>query len=151
MTTPQEKITQLPAASTPINGTVLFEGVQGTTNVKVSSQNIWDAAPPPSGLLPVTQQAGTSYQFAASDAQTMVEFTNPSAINATVPNNSTTPIPIGSTINVAQDNTGTLTIVAAGGVFIKSYLNHLSLAGQQAGATLYKTGTNTWRLFGTLA
>lgn len=151
MAQPQKKIPQLNPASLPINGTLLFEGDQGGASVKVSIQNILDIIPTPSGLLPVTQQSGTSYTFALGDAQTMVEFTNAAAVSATVPNNGTVAFPIGSTINIAQDNTGTVTVVAAGGVTIKSYLNHVSLAGQQAAATLYKTGTNTWRLFGTLA
>lgn len=150
-TQPQKKIPQLNAASLPITGTLLFEGDQGGNSVKVSIQNILDIIPVPSGLLPVTQQSGTAYTLTASDAQTMVEFTNPAAIGVTVPNNGSVPIPIGSTVNIAQDNTGTVTVIADSGVTIKSYANMLALIGRNAGATLYKTGTNTWRLFGNLA
>lgn len=151
MTQPQKKIPELNAPSLPIGGTVLFEGDQGGDSVYVSAQNIWDAAPVPSGLLPITQQSGTSYVFALVDAETMVEFTNASSIGATVPNNNTVAFPIGTTINGAQDNTGVVTISAAGGVTIKSYTNLVSTAGQNAVFTLLKTAANTWRLFGILA
>lgn len=150
MTQPQEKITQLPAAAT-FTGSELFELVQNNANVKGMLSSILALIPPPSGLLPITQQSGTSYQFVLGDAQTMVEFTNSSAISVVIPDNSTVAFPIGTTISIAQDNTGAVTVSSGIATTIKSYANLVSLAGRNAAATLLKTSTNTWRLFGTLA
>jgi len=70
-----------------------------------------------------------------------------------VPNNTSYPFAIGDAVTIVQDNknASNYTVISAGdGVTIYSYNSSLSLAGNYAGATLIKKGTNDWYLFGNL-
>jgi len=66
----------------------------------------------------------------------------------TIPTNATAAFPIGSTIDLYQNNTGQLSIAAASGVTIRSRGGALKLYGQYAMASLRKLDTNTWILTG---
>lgn len=70
-------------------------------------------------------------------------------ITVTVPTNATLALPIGYQTNIAAINTGKVTISPAGGVTVISDGSLLSIKSKTAG-TLYKIGTNTWLLWGTL-
>lgn len=95
-------------------------------------------------------QSGTSYTLALTDVGKMVTLTNAAAITLTVPTNATVAIPVGSRIDIAQGGAGQVTVGGAGITF-KSFNSLLKLAGNGAGGTLWKQGTNTWYLFGQLA
>jgi hypothetical protein len=98
----------------------------------------------------VNSQTGTSYQFVMADAGKLVTFTNAAAVTAFIPLNSTTAFPINTQIDLASFGAGKVTISAAGGVTITSFASYKALAGQYAGGTLVKTGTDTWWLVGNL-
>jgi hypothetical protein len=85
-----------------------------------------------------------------TDAYTVIRTNVATANNLTLRLNAATTFPIGSQITIEQWGTGQTTIVAESGVTINSYLSAKKIAGQYAGATLYKTDTNTWWLFGNL-
>lgn len=91
-----------------------------------------------------------SYTLAVSDAGKVVEMNVGSANNLTVPLNSSVAIPVGSSIDIIQYGAGQTTIVAAGGVTIRSKEGSLKLTGQYSGATLYKRGTDEWVVVGDL-
>jgi hypothetical protein len=91
-----------------------------------------------------------SYGLVSADAGKIVEMNVGSANNLTVPTNASQVIAVGTIIDILQFGAGKTTVVAAGGVTIESLSGNLSLAGQYAGATLYKRGTDDWVLVGNL-
>lgn len=92
----------------------------------------------------------TSYTLVSGDAGKAVEMNVGSANNLTVPTNASVAFPIGTIISVYQYGAGQTTVVAAGGVTVRSALT-LKLRKQYAGATLQKRGTDEWYLTGDLA
>jgi hypothetical protein len=91
-----------------------------------------------------------SYSLVLSDTGKMIEMNSASANNLTVPLNSSIAFPIGTSIDVLQYGAGQTTIVATGGVTIRSSGNKLKLTGQYSAATLYKRGTDEWVAIGDL-
>ena len=80
----------------------------------------------------------------------MVIGASAGALTFTVNTNGITPITTGSQILVARGGAGALGITGAGGVTINSALGYLNLNNQYSGATLVKSATDTWYLFGDL-
>lgn len=142
-----QKISALSAAAS-LAGTEKVPILQSGATVETSVQAIANLA---STGMAVTQQSGTSYALLIGDAGTKVQFTNGSAIALTIPTNASVAFPIGTNIIIMQSGAGVVTVNAAGGVTLNSYLNKVSTAGQFAQATLTKDATNTWSLVGTLA
>jgi outer membrane protein assembly factor BamB len=95
-------------------------------------------------------QVGVTYQFALSDIAKMVTFNNALPVLVTVPDDITVPFPVGTQIDCSQAGVGKVTFVGAVGVTIHSKGGNLSIAAQWVGATLIKTATDTWILFGDL-
>ena len=97
-----------------------------------------------------TSAQTASYTLALTDNSDLVEISNASANNLTVPLNSSVPFPIGSQINILQTGAGQTTIVATSGVTINSTPG-LKLRAQWSAATLIKRGTDTWVAVGDLS
>ena len=91
-----------------------------------------------------------SYTLVLADASKIVETNVGSANNLTVPLNSSVAFPIGTEIAVLQYGSGQTTIVATGGVTLRSKSNALKISGQFAGCTLVKVGTDEWYVVGDL-
>jgi hypothetical protein len=72
------------------------------------------------------------------------------AANLTVPPNSSVAFDIGTMITIVRTGSGTVAVVAGSGVTINSKDSNLEIDGQYAAATLMKTATDTWALFGAL-
>ena len=102
------------------------------------------------GAIPPNAQTGTTYTLALSDANTLVTLSNAAAITMTVPPNSSVAFPIGARIDLAQIGAGQVTVAQGAGVTVNATPG-LKFRAQYAGATLFKTATNTWLLFGDLA
>ena len=90
-----------------------------------------------------------SYTLALVDANTIVEMNVGTANNLTVPANSGVPFPIGTVIEVYQLGAGQTTVVADGGVTIRTP-DTLKIDGQYATAALRKRATDEWVLDGRL-
>ena len=100
----------------------------------------------------VTVNAQTAnYTLALTDAGKLVTMSVGSACTLTVPPNSSVAFAAGVAIAVAQVGAGQCTITAGSGVTINSFGGALKIAGQYAGAQLYKTGTNSWLAIGNLS
>jgi hypothetical protein len=99
----------------------------------------------------VTTQTGTSYTFALTDANTLVRFTNGSAVAATIPPNSSVAFDTGTVLNIEQASTGAVTFTAGSGVTLEfpAALTAATL-DQYAVAAAIKRDTDTWLLFGRL-
>lgn len=103
------------------------------------------------GYRPINAQTGTTHTLVLGDSGQLVTLSNASAITLTVPTNASVAFATNTEIDLAQLGAGQVTIAAAGGVTINSYGGNPKLTGQYAGATLKKTGTNTWLLIGNLS
>jgi len=93
-------------------------------------------------------QTVTTYNLVLTDAHKTVTLTNGSAIDARIPLNSGTAFPIGTRIELIQGGAGQVTVAPTGGVTLNSSGGKTKLAAQYAVATILKTDTNTWYLFG---
>jgi len=91
-----------------------------------------------------------SYSLLLADRGKLIQMNVASANTLTVPLESSINFPIGSKIDVTQFGAGATTITAAVGVTIRSFSAFLKLAGQYAGCTLVKIGTNEWHCYGNL-
>jgi hypothetical protein len=91
-----------------------------------------------------------SYSLVLADRGKLIQMNVASANTLTVPLDSSIPFPIGSKIDVTQYGAGATTITATVGVTIRSFSAFLKLAGQYAGCTLVKIGTNEWHCYGNL-
>lgn len=139
--------TYAPLASPALSGTPTAPtAAAGTDTTQVATTAFVQNA-----VKTVTTNAQTaSYTLAVSDAGKVVEMNVASANDLTVPLNSSVAIPVGSSIDIIQYGAGQTTIVAAGGVTIRSKEGNLKLTGQYSGASLYKRGTDEWVVVGDL-
>jgi hypothetical protein len=97
-----------------------------------------------------TNAQTASYTLVLADKGKLVEVSNASANNLTVPLNSTVAYPVGAQINILQTGAGQTTVVATGGVTINATPG-LKLRAQWSSATLIKRATDTWVLVGDLS
>lgn len=99
----------------------------------------------------VTTSAQTaSYTLVLADAGKVVEVSNASANNLTVPPNSSVAFPIGTQITVVQTGAGQTTIVAGAGVTVNAAGGYLKVASQWSAVTLVKRASDTWVAIGAL-
>ncbi|KQV04830.1 hypothetical protein [Devosia sp. Root105] len=95
--------------------------------------------------------AGTSDTFVAGDAGGFVYSNSTSPTTFTIPPNSSVAFPVGTTvINVGQGNTGELSIAPGAGVTLISVSSKRKLSNLYSAASIIKTGTDVWWLFGDL-
>jgi hypothetical protein len=102
-----------------------------------------DSSVAASNLVAVNAQT-TNYTLALSDANKAVEVTSASATTVTVPLNSAVAFPIGSVVEVDRLGTGSVTLVATGGVTIRYASSTLALRAQYSALTIRKQATDTW-------
>jgi len=98
----------------------------------------------------ITNAQVASYTLVLADKDKLVEISNASANNLTVPPNSSVAFPVGTQIRILQTGAGQTTVVAGAGVTINSTPG-LKLRAQWSSATLIKRATDTWVLIGDLA
>ena len=97
-----------------------------------------------------TNRQTASYTLVLADRGKLVEMNVATANNLTIPLNATVAFPIGTQIDLSQYGAGQTTVVATGGVTIRSTNSWVKLNAQYAAATLIKIGTDEWYLFGNL-
>ena len=102
------------------------------------------------GAIPPNAQTGTTYTLVLADANKLVTLSNASAITMTVPPNSSVAFSVGTRLDLAQIGAGQVTVAQGAGVTV-SATPGLKFRAQYAGATLIKTGTDAWLLFGDLS
>ena len=95
-------------------------------------------------------QQTASYTLVLSDADKVVEISNASANNLTVPPNSSVAFPVGAELTVLQTSTGQTTITPGSGVTINGTPG-LKLRAQWASAVLIQRSANSWVAIGDLS
>lgn len=91
---------------------------------------------------------GGNYTFTAADAgkYKASKTSDTAAVTWTIPTNASVPMPIGTTIGIAQWGTGQITIVGAAGVVLRAPGGATSIALIYGGGRLIKRFTDTWWL-----
>ena len=132
-----------------IDGAYAAQGIQGIQGLQGASiQGIQGIQGFPF-IVSANRQAA-SYTLLLSDAGKLVEMNVGTANNLTVPLNSTAPFPLNTIINIVQYGVGQTTIVATGGVTLRSANNWLKINARYGAVTLVKIGTDEWYVFGNL-
>jgi len=98
-----------------------------------------------------TNRQTASYTLVLTDRGKLVEMNVATANNLTIPLDSAVAFPIGTQLEIAQYGAGQTTIVATGGVTIRSASGNLKIASQYVAISLIKIGTNEWYCFGNLS
>lgn len=96
------------------------------------------------GSLVVFAEKTDSHTLVLTD--TALAMNKATALNLTVPPNSSVAFPIGTVLYVKRTGVGILTIVAGVGVTVTGSSGGLTDPGQNVVMTLIKTGANTWDL-----
>ena len=89
-----------------------------------------------------------NYTLSLTDLNNMVTINSSSGKTITIPINSSVPFPVGSKILVTQMGAGQITFLTDVGVILNSADAANKTKTQYSVATLIKTDTNTWLLFG---
>jgi len=92
----------------------------------------------------------SSYTLVLSDADKLVEMNVATANNLTIPLNSSVAYAIGTQIDVVQYGAGQTSILATGGVTIRSTNSWLKINARYGAVTLTKVGADEWYLWGNL-
>ena len=141
----------LKAPSSGINATAIADGSVTSTEfqyINTLTSNAQTQLDTKSAKLITTNRQTSSYTLVIGDADKLVEMNNASANNLTIPLNATVAYATGTQILLSQYGAGQTTVVATGGVTVRSSGGKLKLTAQYSGATLIKIDTNEWYLFG---
>lgn len=113
----------------------------------------WSRAGDAAVLSPQTIKSETTdpYTLVLADAEKWINVGGSGAMTVTIPLNATVAFPIGTHIDFWNVGAVTIDFLATGGVTIQSDSSFLNLADQYTGASLVKTATDTWALFGKLS
>jgi len=95
----------------------------------------------------VNNQTGTAYTLVLTDRNKIVTMSNVSNSTLTVPPNSSVAFPIGTYIEIMNQNTGDVTITPGSGVTLRSPAG-LKMTDQYSTAGLRKIGTDEWQVMG---
>jgi hypothetical protein len=96
------------------------------------------------GLYPATNRQTTDYTLVLADDGKTVEMNSAGSVNLTVPANASVAFPTYTQISIAQYGAGQVSILAAGGVTLRSSSGALTTSGQYSVVVIYKIGTNEW-------
>jgi len=92
----------------------------------------------------------TNYTLVLADDGKIVEVLSATAVNVTIPLESSVAFPIGTQITVVQTGVGQITFVPTGGVTLNGNPG-VKTRGQWTAGTLIKRAANTWILLGDLS
>jgi hypothetical protein len=134
----------------PIKGTVCFvEQTNGGTDI--NQVQIYNGTSWVGMLDTATLNTKTAdYTLGLADAGQTILIDSTIDRTVTVPLNSSVPFANGQRLDVVRLNTGNVTFAGAVGVTINSKNSNKKIAARYSGATLIKTGTDTWVLIGDL-
>lgn len=113
------------------------QGLQGEPGADGSTYSVASSIP------------STSYALTIDDEQKLLKMTASSDINVLIPNNSTQPIAIGTSVTLVQMSSGQITVTGDMGVDVRTTTTNKSRS-QYSIITAIKIDTNEWVLGGDL-
>lgn len=134
-------------------------GIPDSSSVNVQLQSVNTAGPTgATGAAGTSGTSGTNYMTTASTSGTVnlvladhnKFFTATGASTFVIPTNASVAFPSGSQMVFTRGGTGEVGITGAVGVTLNSSNDYRSLKNQYSGASIVKTGTDTWYMFGEL-
>jgi len=140
------RISQLTAKASNLATTDEFaiaEFVSGTTftSKKITGAQLKNSV--------IKSATASTYNFILTDSHKTVMLIDGSSVAARIPLNSAVAFPIGTRIEIIQEGAGQITVQGTtAGVTLNSSGGMTKLAAQYAQATILKTATDTWYLFG---
>jgi hypothetical protein len=145
----------VPTADLDISGSVFITGslsITGSTGLTVSGSASFANDVIMNGVvrnrLNLSTQT-TNYTLALQDEGRLIFMTSGGANIVTVPSSSAANFPIGAQVMLTQSGSGQTRFTSAStGVTLLSANNALKIANRYSAATLIKTDTNAWYLFG---
>jgi hypothetical protein len=146
------------AADTTVVAPLANPTFTGTVTVSASGVAFTDGTQTKEGVPSRTYIYGAANSNAISADTTLstlayrdslIEVNSSSAVTLTVPPNSTTAYPIGTSFDLVRMGSGAVTIAAGSGVTVNATPG-LKLRAQYSSATLFKRGTDSWLLIGDL-
>lgn len=96
----------------------------------------------------VRSSALTTTNIILADKNGVVITTAATSTAVRIPTNAGAAFPIGTKITIIQEGAGTVTVVGTSGVTLQSSQGHDRLSHQYSVATVVKTATDTWYLYG---
>lgn len=134
----------------PVKGTVCFVE-QTNSGTDINQVQIYNGTSWVGMLDTATLSTKTTdYNLGLADAGQTILIDSTIDRTVTVPLNSAVPFAIGQRLDVVRLNTGNVTFAGAVGVTLNSKNSNKKIAARYSGATLIKTGTDTWVLIGDL-
>jgi hypothetical protein len=145
----------VPTADLDISGSVFITGsliITGSAGLTVSGSASFANDVIMNGVvrnrLNLSTQT-TNYTLALGDEGRLIFMTSGGANIVTVPSSSTVNFPIGAQVMLTQSGSGQTRFTSAStGITLLSANNALKIANRYSAATLIKTDTNAWYLFG---
>jgi hypothetical protein len=98
----------------------------------------------------ISTKSGSTYTLGLEDSSEILEFTNASGCQITIPTNASVNFPVGSQITLVQAGSNPIEVVAAGGVTLNSKQGYRVSAFQWVGLVLYQREVDNWVLLGDL-
>ena len=98
---------------------------------------------------PIVQKTASYTLSSLTERDNLIEVSSTSGTTITIPTNATLALPVGTSIDILQTNTGQVTIAGAAGVTVNGTPG-LKLRAQWSSATLFKRATDTWVVMGDL-
>lgn len=100
-------------------------------------------------LAAINTQTGTAYTLALTDQGDIVEMNNANPNTVTIPTNTAVAFPVGTIISITQEGAGATTVAGDTGVTLNGVsAGSAVLDAQYAGVSIYKRGTDDWRIQG---
>lgn len=132
----------------PVNGSIAFvrQDSQGNpiNQLQYHSSGNWHSVSSQASLITKT----SNHTLQIEDSGKTILMNSSSNNELEIPTNASVPFSIGDSISIVQYGVGTTTITAPYGVILNSLNSHRDISGQYGKATVTKTATNTWLLYG---
>lgn len=151
---PYVKISELPAATTPLAGTELLEIVQGGTSKSVAASELAGdgggtaTADPTIGVVTVS---GTAHTLEAADNGKRILFNSASECTLTLPQQSTTTLPGGFNVLARNRGGGALSLAVQGSDVVIGGTSWATPAEYAAVVLDVEGSPNTWASVGDLS
>lgn len=152
LTTPSSSFDLINATATTVNfaGAATALAIGATTGTTTVRNALTVTGATVLGPAVITQQSA-GYTLALTDAGDIVEMTNATDVDVTVPPESSVDFPVGTQIVVVRNGAGKIQFVPGAGVTLRSDASKQFISTQYSAATLVKRGADEWYIFGNLA